>query len=107
GFYPTLIGATAFAFQIYGDFSGYTDLARGSAKLLGFQFVVNFRRPYLAVTLQDFWRRWHISLSTWLRDYLYIPLGGNQKGPLLTMRNLMFTMFLGGLWHGAGALFIV
>jgi alginate O-acetyltransferase complex protein AlgI len=107
GFYPTLIGATAFAFQIYGDFSGYTDLARGSAKLLGFQFVVNFRRPYLAVSLQHFWRRWHISLSSWLRDYLYIPLGGNQKGPSRTYLNLMITMLLGGLWHGANWTFVV
>jgi alginate O-acetyltransferase complex protein AlgI len=107
GFYPTVIGATAFAFQIYGDFSGYTDLARGSAKLLGFQFVVNFRRPYLAVTLQHFWRRWHISLSSWLRDYLYIPLGGSQKGSARTYLNLMITMLLGGLWHGANWTFVV
>ena len=107
GFYPTMIGATAFAFQIYGDFSGYTDLARGSAKLLGFQFVVNFRRPYPAVTLQHFWRRWHISLSSWLRDYLYIPLGGNQKGAARTYVNLMITMRLGGLWHGANWTFVV
>jgi alginate O-acetyltransferase complex protein AlgI len=107
GFYPTMIGATAFAFQIYGDFSGYTDLARGSAKLLGFQFVVNFRRPYLAVTLQHFWRRWHVSLSSWLRDYLYIPLGGNQKGSARTYLNLMITMLLGGLWHGANWTFVV
>jgi len=107
GFFPTLIGAVAFAFQIYGDFSGYTDLARGSAKLLGFQFIVNFRRPYLAETLQDFWRRWHISLSNWLRDYLYIPLGGNRKGPVRTYVNLAITMLLGGLWHGANWTFVV
>ena len=107
GFFPTLIGAVAFGFQIYGDFSGYTDLARGSAKLIGFQFVVNFRRPYLAVTLQHFWRRWHISLSSWLRDYLYIPLGGNQKGAGRTYINLMITMLLGGLWHGANWTFVV
>ena len=107
GFYPTVIGATSFAFQIYGDFSGYTDLARGSAKLLGFQFVVNFRRPYLAVTLQHFWRRWHVSLSSWLRDYLYIPLGGNKKGAVRTYINLMITMLLGGLWHGASWTFVV
>ena len=74
------IGAYAFAWQIYGDFSGYSDIARGSAQLMGFHFMVNFRQPYLAHSLQDFWRRWHISLSTWLRDYLYIPLGGNRKG---------------------------
>ncbi len=107
GFYPTIIGASAFAFQIYGDFAGYTDMARGSAKLLGFEFVVNFRRPYLAVTLQDFWRRWHISLSTWLRDYLYIPLGGNQKGQGRTYINILITMLLGGLWHGANWTFVV
>ena len=75
-----LLGAYAFAWQIYGDFSGYSDIARGSAQLLGFHFMVNFRQPYLSVGLSDFWRRWHISLSTWLRDYLYIPLGGNRKG---------------------------
>ena len=75
-----LIGTYAFAWQIYGDFSGYSDIARGSAQLLGFHFMVNFRQPYLADSLQDFWRRWHISLSTWLRDYLYIPLGGNRNG---------------------------
>ena len=75
-----LLGTYAFAWQIYGDFSGYSDIARGSAQLLGFHFMVNFRQPYLARSLQDFWRRWHISLSTWLRDYLYIPLGGNRQG---------------------------
>ena len=75
-----LLGTYAFAWQIYGDFSGYSNIARGSAQLLGFHFMVNFRQPYLAQSLQDFWRRWHISLSTWLRDYLYIPLGGNRKG---------------------------
>ena len=74
----SLLGTYAFAWQIYGDFSGYSDIARGSAQLLGFHFMVNFRQPYLADSLQDFWRRWHISLSTWLRDYLYIPLGGNR-----------------------------
>jgi len=107
GFFPTVIGAVAFAFQIYCDFSGYTDLARGSAKLLGFRFIVNFRRPYLAATLQDFWRRWHISLSNWMRDYLYIPLGGNQKGHVRTYLNLIITMLLGGLWHGANWTFVV
>src|SRR6202011_506242 len=74
------LGTYAFAWQIYGDFSGYSDIARGAAQLLGFHFVVNFRQPYLATSLQDFWRRWHISLSTWLRDYLYIPLGGSRDG---------------------------
>jgi alginate O-acetyltransferase complex protein AlgI len=102
-----LIGAYAFAWQIYADFSGYSDIARGSAQLLGFHFIVNFRQPYLAVSLQDFWRRWHISLSTWLRDYLYIPLGGSWEGESKTYRNLMTTMLLGGLWHGANWTFVV
>jgi len=101
------IGTYAFAWQIYGDFSGYSDIARGSAQLLGFHFMVNFRQPYLATSLQDFWRRWHISLSTWLRDYLYIPLGGNRGGERQTYRNLMLTMLLGGLWHGANWTFVV
>ncbi len=101
------IGAYAFAWQIYGDFSGYSNIARGSAQLLGFHFMVNFRQPYLAVSLQDFWRRWHISLSTWLRDYLYIPLGGNRGGEWRTLRNLAMTMTIGGGWHGANWTFIV
>jgi len=105
--WATLIGVYAFAWQIYGDFSGYSDLARGSAQLLGFHFMVNFRQPYLAVSLQDFWRRWHISLSTWLRDYLYIPLGGNRGSEGKTYRNLLVTMLLGGLWHGANWTFVV
>ncbi len=105
--WATLIGVYAFAWQIYGDFSGYSDLARGSAQLLGFHFMVNFRQPYLAVSLQDFWRRWHISLSTWLRDYLYIPLGGNRGGEAKTYGNLLTTMLLGGLWHGANWTFVV
>ncbi len=102
-----LIGTYAFAWQIYADFSGYSDIARGSAQLMGFHFMVNFRQPYLAVSLQDFWRRWHISLSTWLRDYLYIPLGGSRGGEPQTYRNLMVTMLLGGLWHGANWTFVV
>src|SRR5579884_851756 len=105
--FTVLIGTYAFAWQIYGDFSGYSDLARGSAQLLGFHFMVNFRQPYFATSLQDFWRRWHISLSTWLRDYLYIPLGGNRKGPVRTYVNLMATMLLGGLWHGANWTFVI
>jgi D-alanyl-lipoteichoic acid acyltransferase DltB (MBOAT superfamily) len=96
-----LFGLYAFAFQIYGDFSCYSDIARGLANLMGFDLALNFRRPYLAVNPADFWRRWHISLSTWLRDYLYIPLGGNRGGSTRTYRNLMMTMLLGGLWHGA------
>ena len=105
--FSVLIGVYAFAWQIYGDFSGYSDLARGSAQLLGFHFMVNFRQPYLADSLQDFWRRWHISLSTWLRDYLYIPLGGSRLGTLRTYGNLMATMLLGGLWHGANWTFVI
>src|SRR4029077_12662873 len=101
------LGRYAFAWQIYGDFSGYSDIARGSAQLLGFHFMVNFRQPYLATGLQDFWRRGHISLSTWLRDYLYIPLGGNRYGERRTYTNLMVTMLLGGLWHGANWTFVV
>jgi D-alanyl-lipoteichoic acid acyltransferase DltB (MBOAT superfamily) len=102
-----LLGTYAFAYQIYCDFSGYTDIARGAAKLMGFELMVNFDRPYLATNPSDFWRRWHISLSTWLRDYLYVPLGGNRHGTLLTYRNLMLTMLLGGLWHGAAWNFVL
>ena len=102
-----LIGVYAYAVQIYADFSGYTDIAIGIALLLGFTFPRNFDSPYAAVSLQDFWRRWHMTLSRWLRDYVYIPLGGSRKGKLITYRNLMLTMLLGGLWHGAGWTFIV
>jgi alginate O-acetyltransferase complex protein AlgI len=102
-----LVATYAFAYQIYCDFSGYTDIARGVAKLMGFELMLNFRQPYLALNPPDFWRRWHISLSTWLRDYLYIPLGGNRGGRLLTYRNLMLTMLLGGLWHGAAWNFVL
>ena len=98
-----LLSATyAFAIQIYCDFSGYTDIAIGSALLLGIRLPANFREPYLSCSIREFWRRWHISLSTWLRDYLYIPLGGSKRGPTHTQINLMITMLLGGLWHGAG-----
>jgi alginate O-acetyltransferase complex protein AlgI len=100
-------GVFAFGMQIYFDFSGYTDMAIGMAKLLGFHFPVNFRRPYLASSITEFWRRWHISLSTWLRDYLYIPLGGNRGGKWKTYRNLILTMLLGGLWHGASWNFLI
>lgn len=96
-----LIAALAFAIQIYGDFSGYSDIARGLSKLMGFELMLNFRRPYFAKSPSDFWARWHISLSTWLKDYLYVPLGGNRGGTWVTYRNLMLTMVLGGLWHGA------
>jgi len=90
-----------YAVQIYCDFSAYSDIAIGAAALLGYRFQRNFNQPYRAVTIADFWRRWHISLSTWLRDYLYIPLGGNRGGRLRTYRNLLVTMLLGGVWHGA------
>jgi len=104
----TLLGTYAFAWQIYGDFSGYSSIARGSAQLLGFHFMVNFRQPYMATSLQDFWRRWHISLSTFLRDYLYIRLlGGNRLGARRTYGNLLATMLLGGLWHGANWTFVI
>jgi alginate O-acetyltransferase complex protein AlgI len=102
-----VLGAYAFALQIYGDFAGYTDIARGSAALLGIELPVNFEQPYLSRSITEFWRRWHISLSSWLRDYLYVPLGGNRRSELATYRNLMITMLLGGLWHGAAATFIV
>ncbi len=102
-----MIGAYAFAWQIYGDFAGYSDIARGSAQLLGFHFIVNFRQPYLSRSLQEFWRRWHISLSTWLRDYLYISLGGNRGGEGRTHLNLLLTMMIGGLWHGANWTFVL
>jgi alginate O-acetyltransferase complex protein AlgI len=101
-----LVGVYAFAFQIYGDFSGYSGIARGISKWLGFDLVINFHNPYLAVTPSDFWRRWHISLSSWLRDYLYIPLGGNRKGRAIEYRSLLITMLLGGLWHGASWTFV-
>ncbi len=96
-----LTGLYAFSFQIYGDFSGYSDIARGVARLLGFELMINFNAPYLSRSITEFWRRWHISLSSWLRDYLYISLGGNRHGSLMTYRNLFLTMLLGGLWHGA------
>lgn len=102
-----LIGTYAFAFQIYGDFSGYSSIAQGLARLLGFQLMWNFRMPYFSGSPSEFWQRWHISLSSWLRDYLYIPLGGNRHGKLQTARNLAVTMLLGGLWHGANWTFIV
>jgi len=97
----------AFAAQIYCDFSGYTDMAIGLALLLGYQLPQNFDRPYMALSLRDFWRRWHMTLSRWLRDYLYIPLGGNRGGRLRTYRNVMATMLLGGLWHGAAWTFLI
>ena len=102
-----LLFSYAFAGQIYCDFSAYTDIARGSAKLIGVDLIRNFNTPYFAASPIEFWHRWHISLSTWLRDYLYIPLGGNRHGRWHEYRNLMITMTLGGLWHGAGILFVL
>ncbi len=102
-----LLAVYAFAYQIYCDFSGYSDIARGLAKLMGIDIVVNFDMPYLSRSPQEFWRRWHISLSQWLRDYLYIPLGGSRGGAWKTYRNLFLTMALGGLWHGAAWTFVL
>jgi len=102
-----LLGVLAFAFQIYGDFSGYSDIARGSARLLGIELSLNFRFPYFALNPSEFWRRWHITLSTWFRDYVYIPLGGNQGAWGATCRNLAIAMVLAGLWHGAAWTFIL
>ncbi len=105
-FFDAWLGLLAFSAQIFCDFAGYSTCAIGVALCLGFILPDNFRSPYAAVGFSDFWRRWHISLSSWLRDYLYIPLGGNQHGTLRTLLNLMFTMFLGGLWHGASWTFV-
>ncbi len=102
-----LIAVYGFAFVIYFDFSGYTDIARGLARLLGFTLPLNFREPYLSRNPVEFWRRWHITLSSWLRDYLYIPLGGNRRGRARTLANLLVTMLLGGLWHGAAWSFVL
>jgi D-alanyl-lipoteichoic acid acyltransferase DltB (MBOAT superfamily) len=102
-----IAAAYAYAIQIYSDFSGYTDVAIGSALLFGYRLPDNFDAPYTAKNLQDFWHRWHISLSTWLRDYLYVPLGGSRHGSFKTYRNLMITMVLGGLWHGASWNFVI
>ncbi len=101
------LGTLLYAAQIYCDFSGYSDMAIATAALLGYRLTLNFDFPYFATTITEFWRRWHISLSTWLRDYLYISLGGNRRGAVKTYRNLMLTMLLGGLWHGAAWTFIV
>jgi D-alanyl-lipoteichoic acid acyltransferase DltB (MBOAT superfamily) len=102
-----LVASYAFALQIFGDFAGYSNIARGLSKLMGIELNVNFRFPYFVTSPQAFWRHWHISLSTWLRDYLYIPLGGSRYGTMTTYRNLMITMLLGGLWHGAAWTFVV
>ncbi len=105
---PALMLATfAFGWQIYFDFSGYTDMARGIARMMGFRLMLNFNNPYLATGLGDFWSRWHISLSTWFKDYVYIPLGGNRKGTFFTYRNVFVTMVVSGFWHGAAWTFII
>lgn len=101
GSFEIWLGTIAFGIQIYGDFSGYSDIAIGAALILGFKIPMNFNKPYFATSPSDFWKRWHISLSSWLRDYLYIPLGGNKKSGSRTYANLFIVMFLGGLWHGA------
>ncbi|PCJ50274.1 MAG: membrane-bound O-acyltransferase family protein [Gammaproteobacteria bacterium] len=106
-FWDAWLGTLAFSGQIFSDFAGYSTTAIGVALCLGFSLPTNFRFPYAAIGFSDFWRRWHISLSTWLRDYLYIPLGGNQKGKVRTYINLMLTMLLGGLWHGASWNFVI
>ena len=102
-----IVATYAYAVQIFADFSGYTDIAIGCALLLGFRFPQNFNAPYAALSLQDFWRRWHMTLSRWLRDYVYIPLGGNRAGEVVAARNVMLTMVLGGLWHGAAWTFVL
>jgi D-alanyl-lipoteichoic acid acyltransferase DltB (MBOAT superfamily) len=102
-----LVAVYAYAFQIYCDFSGYSDVARGIAKFMGFDVMVNFQLPYFATNPSEFWRRWHVALSTWLRDYVYIPLGGNRGGVWRTNVNLMITMILVGLWHGAAWTFVL
>lgn len=107
GFLEAWLGLLAYSFQIYFDFSGYSDMAIGLGLMIGFRLPINFDRPYAALSITDFWRRWHISLSAFLRDYLYIPLGGNRRGPLRTYVNLLATMLLGGLWHGAQWTFVV
>ncbi len=104
--FPLLFATYLFAFQIYCDFSGYSDMAIGCARMLGYKFMDNFKLPYFSKSVTEFWRRWHISLSSWLKDYLYISLGGNRNGNFNTYRNLMITMLLGGLWHGASWNFI-
>lgn len=106
-FFTAWAGALAYSLQLYFDFSGYSDMARGLGKLLGFEFPINFNSPYQARSIAEFWNRWHITLSTWLRDYLYIPLGGSRGDILKTIRNLFIVMLLGGLWHGAAWTFVL
>src|SRR2546421_7653302 len=106
GSYAVWVATAAYALQIYCDFSGYSDMALGAAHMLGYKLAQNFNLPYLSANVSEFWRRWHISLSSWLRDYLYIPLGGGRGGRALVYRNLLLTMTLGGLWHGASWTFV-
>ena len=101
-----MAGIICYTLQIYFDFSGYSDMAIGLGKMLGFNFKENFNYPYISKSIKEFWRRWHISLSTWFKDYLYIPLGGSRKGALLTYRNLLIVFFITGFWHGASYNFI-
>lgn len=105
--FTIILGTIGFGIQIYTDFSGYSDIAIGASMIMGFKIPINFNKPYFASSPSDFWKRWHISLSSWLRDYLYIPLGGNKKGKVRTFLNLFITMFLGGLWHGASWNFVI
>jgi D-alanyl-lipoteichoic acid acyltransferase DltB (MBOAT superfamily) len=105
--FPALIAVVFFAFQLYFDFSGYSEIAIGTARILDFKLMENFRRPYLATSFSDFWKRWHISLSSWFKDYLYIPLGGSRKGKWKTIRNVLLVFALSGLWHGASWNFII
>ncbi len=107
GAFALMLGMLLFSFQIYGDFSGYSDIAIGTAKLFGIRLSENFRLPYFSRTIQEFWRRWHISLMTWFRDYVYIPLGGSKKGRWVTLRNTFIVFFLSGLWHGANWTFVM
>jgi D-alanyl-lipoteichoic acid acyltransferase DltB (MBOAT superfamily) len=102
-----LVATFAFAWQVYFDFSGYTDMARGIARAMGYDIILNFNNPYLATGLGDFWKRWHISLSSWFKDYVYIPMGGNRKGKFNTYRNMFLTMVISGLWHGASWTFVI
>jgi alginate O-acetyltransferase complex protein AlgI len=102
-----MLATFLFCWQIYFDFSGYTDMARGVARMMGFRLMLNFNNPYLATGLGDFWSRWHISLSSWFKDYVYIPLGGNRRGKFNTYKNMFLTMVISGLWHGAAWTFVI
>src|SRR5207245_2807238 len=105
--YASWLATIAYALQVYCDFSGYTDMALGTAHMLGYKLAQNFNLPYISANISEFWRRWHISLSSWLRDYLFIPLGGSRLALWKTCRNLVIVMALGGLWHGASWHYVV